>query len=359
MISNYFRVAIRNILKYRTFSFINIAGLAIGVACSLLVFLFARYELSYDSCHEKGDRIYRLASRASFGNTKINQTYSSSETFRAFTAEFPEIENGVKILRLGRVPVRYDGRSFFESACWAVDSTYFDVFTQPMIHGDPSTAISEPNTMVLTASAADRFFGRTDVLGEVLTIPDNDGPDLVCTVTGVCEDLPGNAHFHPAMMLSMSTFQEYVDATGWSQNNFATYFLLAEGVSAPALKEKIAGYLEKRNIDTMGREAYDDMVARGDFWEYYLQPVRSIHLDSDLNGEFEANGNRNYVYMFMVISVVIIVIACFNFMNLSTARASLRAREVSIRKVVGSSRWGLIRQFLGESVFLSVLSCTI
>ncbi|MBU8923277.1 MAG: ABC transporter permease, partial [Bacteroidales bacterium] len=360
MLNNYFKVAVRNILKYKIFSFINIAGLAIGIACSLLIFLFARYELSYDRFHEKGDRIYRLSSRALIGGTSINQTSSSAETFRAYTSEFPEIESGVKFSRFGGVTIKSDGRTLIEPLCMAVDSTYFNIFTQPMIHGDARSALTEPNTVVLTASAAQKYFGRTDVRGELITVglARNYG-DISFTVTGVCEDLPENSHFHPTMLLSMASFQAAVDRTGWSWNNFVTYFLLAEGTQAPVLQKKIADYLEKRNIERFGLESYKEWRAGGDYWEYYLQPLQGIHLDSDINGEFEANGNRNYVYMFMVISVVILVIACFNFMNLSTARSSLRAREVSIRKVVGSSRWGLIRQFLGESVFLSLLACVI
>ncbi len=360
MFGNFFKVAIRNILKYRIFSFINIAGLAIGIACSLLIFLFVRYELSYDRFHEKGDRIYRLASRASIGNTKINQTGSSSETFRVFTAEFPEIESGVKFHRFGTVPVRLEGKTFYEGNCVAVDSTYFDIFTQHMIYGDQRSALVEPNTVVLTEDAARRLFGRVDVMGEMLTIGlSRYFGDVLLTVTGICENLPPNSHFHPGVLISLASFPSYVDRTGWSYNNFTTYLLLAEGAEAPVLQKKIADYLEKLYIESMGLERYNAWRAGGDFWEYYLQPLTGIHLDSDINGEFEANGNRNYVYMFMVISVVILVIACFNFMNLSTARSSLRAREVSIRKVVGSSRGGLIAQFLAESVFLSFMASAI
>ncbi|MBN1163037.1 MAG: ABC transporter permease [Candidatus Krumholzibacteriota bacterium] len=357
MLRNFFKVALRNFLKYKIFSFINVAGLAIGISCSLLVFLFVRYELSYDRFHEKGDRIYRLASRASIGNTKIDQTGSSAETFRVFAGEFPEIESGIKFLRLGRLPVYHEGRTFYERNCHAVDATFFDIFSVPLLSGDPQTVLAEPNTIVLTRAAALKYFGRTDVVGEMLRLGfSGRTDDLDLKITGVAEELPDNSHFHFNILVSLETFPSYINATGWSRNNFVTYLLLRPGASAEALEAKIADFTRNRAIDAMGEERYQEWRDKGNFWTYYLQPLTGIHLDSDLNGEFEANGDRNYVNMFMIISVFVLLIACFNFMNLSTARASLRAREVSIRKVVGSGRNRLILQFLSESVLLSLIA---
>lgn len=360
MLGNHLKITVRNILKYKVFSFINMTGLAVGVACSLLAWLFVSYELSYDDFNVNADRIYRLASRAKIGDTNINQTGSSAETFRVFTAEFPEIESGVKFRRYGRLRVTAGGKTFFETNCVAADSTYFNIFTHPLVYGNPPTALAEPNTVVITKTAARKYFGREDVVGESLLVGIGlNAGDLACMVTGVCEELPENSHFHLNLLISMSSFPEAVANMGWSMNNFTTYLMLAEGSSGPVLEKKIADYMEEKMIEGMGADRYKEWQARGDFWEYYLQPLSGIHLDSDINGEFEANGNRNYVYMFMVISIVILVIACFNFMNLSTARSSLRAREVGIRKVVGSTRTGLIWQFLGESVFMSFAACAI
>ena len=159
MLGNHLKVTVRNILKYRIFSFINITGLAVGIACSLLAFLFARYELGYDRFNTNSDRIYRLAARAKIGETNINQTYSSSETFRVFTGEFPEIESGVKFRRFGRVPVKVGGRTFYEPNCVGADSTYFGIFTHPLVYGDPGSALAAPNTVVITRDAARSISG--------------------------------------------------------------------------------------------------------------------------------------------------------------------------------------------------------
>jgi putative ABC transport system permease protein len=168
MIKNHLKVAFRNIIKHKGFSIINIVGLATGIACSIFIFLFVAHELSYDKFHEKAERIYRIAVRASIGDTKIRQTYSSSETFRKLLEDFPEIEAGVKFLGLGRTPVILRERTFYESRFYAVDSTFFDVFTFPLIHGDPETALVQPNSMVISKTTALKYFGSTDVIGKTL-----------------------------------------------------------------------------------------------------------------------------------------------------------------------------------------------
>jgi len=353
MILNYIKIAVRNVFKHKGFSFINIAGLATGIACSILILFFVRFELSYDTFHEKADRIYRIAVRASIGDTKINQTYSSAITFQKLLEEFPEIETGVKFFSLGRIPVTLHDKTFYESRVYAVDSVFFDVFTVPLKHGDKRTVLTEPNSMVVTEETALKYFGSTDVTGKVLILnnADNDG-DVTYKITGVSESLPPNSHFHYDMLVSLTTFPRRINDRGWTNNNFVSYVVLKEGTSKEDLEEKFQDFTRKY----MGGERFDQWVAQGNFWEYFLQPVTDIHLTSDLNGEFEANGNETYVYMFLVVSIIIMLIACINFMNLSTAKSSLRAREVGMRKVAGSTRRSLIGQFLTESVVLSFVS---
>ncbi|MGD9347036.1 MAG: ABC transporter permease [Candidatus Aminicenantes bacterium] len=356
MIKNYIKIALRNIIKHKGFSAINIAGLAIGIACSILILVFVAHELSYDTFHDKADRTYRVAVRASIGDTKINQTYSSSETFRRLLEDFPEIEVGVKFLNLGRTPIRLGDKTFFESQFFAVDETFFDVFTFPLIQGDPKTALKNPNSMVVTKDSALKYFGSVDAVGKILRADFSYGPGSVdFEITGVSENVPANSHFHYDLLASSETFPSFINNTGWTSNNFITYVVLKEGTTQEWFDEQLKAFTRKH----MGGERFDTWIAKGNSWEYFLQPLTKIHLTSDLNGEFEANGNETYVYIFSVLSIIILLIACINFMNLSTAKSSLRAKEVGMRKVVGSGKSRLVLQFLNESIVLSYIALAI
>jgi putative ABC transport system permease protein len=356
LIKNYFKVAIRHILKHKGFSFINIVGLAIGIACSVLILLYVSHELSYGKFHEKADRIYRLALRASIGDTKISQTLSSSETFRRLQMDSPEIVAGVKILKLDGTPVVFKGNTFYEQKFFAVDDTFFDIFTFPLIHGDLRTVLTEPNTMVISEATALRYFGSMDAVGKILRADFSfNSTRIDFKITGISENVPDNSHFHYDFLVSSSSFPALINNKDWSANNFITYLLLQDGISQEVFDEKLKEFV--RNY--LGRERFDAWVAEGNYWELYLQPLTGIHLNSDLNGEFEANGNATYVYIFLIVSLIILFIACINFMNLSMAKSSLRAKEVGMRKVVGSNRSGLVLQFLSESLVLSFISLAI
>ena len=357
MIKNHLKVAIRNILRQKGTSALNVSGLAIGIACSILITLYVRYELSYDRFHENAEQIYRIAVRASIGDTKINQTHSSAITFIKLMEDFPETEIGVKFLNIGRTPISLGDKTFYEPKVLGVDSTFFDVFTFPLIYGDKETVLGQPNTLVLTESTAQKYFRRTDVVGETLSFDFTSfGEGLVeYKIVGVVQDFPGNSHFQADFLLSMLSFPELINNTGWSSNNFLSYLMMQKGTSKEAFDEKLKTFTRKY----MGEERFDEWVAQGNYWEYYLQPITDIHLNSDLNGELEANGNKTYVYIFSIISVIILLIACINFMNLSTAKSSLRAKEVGMRKVVGAGRGSLILQFLSESIIISYISLII
>src|SRR4030042_3680524 len=191
MFKNYFKIAFRNIRKHKGFSFINIAGRAIGIGCSILIFLYVNYEMSYDKFHLNGKRIFRYASRIQIGDVKINQTYSSSATFIKALEDFPEIETGVKTMQLGVTPISYGSKTFNENRILAVDSTFFDVFTFNMINGHSPTALIQPNTMVITEETALKYFGRVDVIGEQLNARFSSGePPVAFDITGVSETVP-------------------------------------------------------------------------------------------------------------------------------------------------------------------------
>jgi putative ABC transport system permease protein len=353
MFKNHLKIALRNIKKHKTFSAVNIVGLAVGITCSILIWLFVGHERSYDRFHEKADRIFRLALRATLGDTKIDQTQTSSEVFRRLAAEFPEIEKGVKFYNPGRTPVILENRTFYESRLYAVDAPFFEVFTFPLIDGDPQTALTEPNSMVLSKATAEKYFGTTDVLENAIRADfSNSTGSAIFHITGVSENVPGNSHFHFDILVSSSTFPGLINEKDWGGTDFITYLLLTPGTSKNRFDEKLKEFT-KRNL---GGRGFDEWVAKGNYWEYYLQPITEIHLNSDLKGEFEANGNRTYIVIFSVISIIILLIACINFMNLSTAKSSIRAKEVGVRKVVGSRRRELMQQFLCESILLSFIS---
>ena len=353
MFKSFFKTAVRSFIRQKGHTIVNIIGLAIGIAFSILIFLFVRFERSYDNYHEKADRIYRVAVSALVGDTQINQTYSSAITFQKLLEEFPEIETGVKFLNLGKVPVRLNDQTFYESRFFAVDAAFFDVFSFPLIQGNPKTALLAPNTMVISKATALKYFGKTEAVGKTLEVDFSDNTGLIpFKITGVSEDVPENSHFHFDLLVSSASFPDYINNTGWTSNNFISYVVLKEGASKQKVEEKFKDFTRKY----MGGAEFDDWVAKGNFWEYYLQPLTEIHLHSDLNGEFEANGNKTYVDIFFLISFIILFIACINYMNLSTAKSSLRAREVGMRKVLGSSKGHLALQFLGESIITSFIA---
>lgn len=352
MIRTFLTSVIRNLQKNKLYSLINIIGFTIGIASFILIMLFVLYELSYDRYNEKANRIHRLCIRAVIGDTKINQTFSSSRIFREMRERYPEIETGAKFLRWSDVFVKSGAAFFSESSVIFADSTVFDMFSWPLITGTPDKALNRPNTIVLSESTAHRYFGDQDPMGRILELELDDDEVTSFEVTGVFRDIPDNSHIHFDLMASLVSLPDFLAQQSWSANNFITYFLLRPDASADQLAAKFQQYI----IDTYGEEQYNSFVQKGNSWELFLQPLTSIHLHSDLNGEFEPNGNIRYIYIFSVVAFFVLIIACINFMNLSTAKSMLRAREVGIKKTVGSSRGKLIRQFLGESMIITCIS---
>ncbi len=351
MFRNYLKTSLRNLLKYKGYSFINITGLTIGITCSVLILLWVNNELSYDRFHENSDRIYRVDVRAVWGDTKIRQAFTPALLTPTMRKDFPEMEEGVKISKWGGTTIICDDRTFNEDGILAVDSTFFDVFSFGLVKGDRNNVLKEPNSVVLTVSTADRLFGTEDPVGKIILIDS----DRQFTVTGIAENVPANSHFHFDYLLSLNTF-EYNRSRNWFANNFRTYILLREGADYRQLDAKFPDFVSRYLFEGGN---YEEWAANGNFWEFYLQPLTDIHLNSHLSGEFEPNGNKAYVYIFFIVAMFILAIASINFVNLTTARSANRAKEVGIRKVVGSVRQQLIQQFLGESILISTLSVTL
>ncbi|MGH7456813.1 MAG: ABC transporter permease, partial [bacterium] len=337
MLKNYLKIALRNLLKHKGYSFINVAGLAIGMTCCILILLFVQDELSYDKYHENAARIYRIVWTHNEDDTR-NSAMIGAPWAPALQNDYPEVASFVRFRSCGRPLIGYLDKRFYEENGLYADSTLFAVFSFPLIKGDPKSALAKPNSVVITMAMAQKYFGDEDPIGKILTL-DNKS-DL--QVTGVVKNLRRNSHFRFDFLISFATYNDW-DLQEWNMNNFHTYLLLAQDHFAPALERKFPDFLAK-HLDAPSA------------FTVHLQPLTTIHLHSHLSGEFEANGDMAYVYIFSAIALFVLLIACVNFVNLATARSARRAQEVGLRKVVGAQRWQLIRQFLGESGLLNFLA---
>ncbi len=358
MLKNFIKTALRNILKRKGYSLLNIAGLAIGMASCLLIMMFVDDELSYDAYNEKADRIYRVAGSFRYGGRDIDISVAPAPMAKVLMDEFPEVEDAARFIQRGRYIFRYGENSYKETRVSYVDASFFNLFTVPLLKGDPETALTQPNTLLLSRRTAQKYFGDLDPIGK--TLRQNDQTDYM--VTGVFEEIPDNSHFHFDILISMISLPDSKNQI-WLSYNYQTYILLHQGADPAAVEAKfddlIVKYMGPQIKAFMGK-SLEEMAASGELGgEFYLQRLRDIHLHSDLIGEMEATSDVKYVYIFAAIALFILIIASINYMNLSTARSSGRAKEVGVRKVLGSVRSQLIRQFLTESMLLSLISLAV
>jgi putative ABC transport system permease protein len=358
MWKNYFKIAWRNLLKKKVYSFINIVGLGVGMACCLLIFLFVQDELSYDTYHEKGERIYRLThgSRSPEGVTEGDDTapfwvWHNAPVGPALKEEFPEVEKIVQFSGRSDLLLSYGETTLQEDGVFFMDSTVFDVFSWKLIQGDPKTALVAPFSIVLTESTAKRYFGDEEPLGKTLKGSESAGRGRAgdYTVTGVMEDIPSNSHFTFNALLSLSTFKlsnpNVFDK--WGYVDFYTYFLASEQFDPIAFEAKLPGFIKRRATDT--NEDYAIKV----------EPLKDVYLRTTAQRLPGETGSLTNIYVFSLIGLFILVIAMINFMNLSTARSMERAKEVGIRKSIGADRRSLIYQFLGESLIIVFLAALV
>jgi putative ABC transport system permease protein len=355
MLRNYFKTAIRNLWKSKGFSAINIIGLAIGLSTCLLILIFVMDELSYDRYNVKADRIYRLDGDIKFGGNHFILAVAPAPAGPALRQDYPEVEKEVRFRQQGGRLVKKGNQNIQEEALIWADSTVFDVFTLPMIAGNPHTALVSPRSVVITERMAKKYFDAVDVVGRTLTINDS----LPYKVTGVIRDLPAQSHFHYDFFLSMSELDEAKRTDQWLSNNFNTYIVLREGTDPKRFEARL-GQLIGKYIAPLMQQAVnlsiDDFFKQGNSIGFSLMPLTDIHLHSNKTAELEANGNIQYVYIFTAVAIFILLIACVNFMNLSTARSANRAKEVGIRKVLGSLRGNLVSQFMMESIVISFIA---
>ncbi len=345
MLKNFILTAYRNFKRNKFYSFLNIFGLAIGIAAAVFCFLYTGNELSYERFHEKADRVQRIAVDALSGNTVIKQTANPAVMPAALYNEFAEIEAVTRITGNGVTKVECEGKAFKESNILLVDTTFFDIFTAEFVRGTADHSTLAPNKAVLTEKTARKYFGETDPVGKILVLDDEQSVE----VSAVIKDFPAASHFHFDMLVSLLSFEGLYNNPNWFANNFLMYILLKENQDPKLLEAKFPAFVNKYHLE--GK--YEEIAAKGNKWELYLQPLTSIHLHSHLSGELEANGNAVYVYIFGITAIFILLIACINFINLATAKSSTRAKEIGIRKVAGSSKKELVSQFLSESLLIS------
>jgi putative ABC transport system permease protein len=357
MVKNYVKIALRNFLKHKGFSLINIFGLAVGIACCLLIVLFVLDEVSFDRYHEKADRIYRVGINGYINNTRFEGVVTCSPMAETLVREYPEVIAATRLRNFGFPVFRYEDKVYSEERVFWVDQSFFDVFTVSFLRGDSKTALAEPNTIVLTRSIALKYFGDENPIGKSLNA-DNRRDYLV---TGVVDDTPRNSHLHYDFLAALSTYEDSRSPI-WVSNNYHTYLVLREGASPEAFEEKLVELVKKYvgpQIQAATGISLEQFYESGGEWGYFVQPLTDIHLRSHYEFELEPNGDIAYVYIFSIIAIGILLVACINFVNLATARSVNRAREVAIRKTVGSMRGQLIRQFLAETTILSFVAVLI
>ncbi len=352
MLKNYLKIALRNLLKFKVYSFINILGLAIGIAACTMILIYIDDELSFDKFNHKADQIYRVHTIGNIAGNKINIAVSPAPLGETLVRDYPEVLQATRILPNPTMLIRYKDNVFNEPRFYWADSTIFDVFTIPFIEGDPKTALAQPHTVVLTQTLAKKYFGSEDPMNKIMTFEDG----TPYTVKGVVKDCPQNSHFHYDMFASIASLGLDKNQQIWLSNNFITYIVVRKGTSESSLQKKLQQFVVKYAGPDLLRllgTSYKDFRRAGNDYEFELQPLTSIHLHSHLDYELEPNSDIKYVYIFSIIAFFILIIACINFMNLSTARSQMRSKEVGIRKVLGSNKSQLIKQFLAESILMT------
>ncbi len=358
ILKNYFIVSVRNLRRKLGYTFINIAGLATGLACCILILLYVNYETSYDLFQKEGDQIYRVSLERIYPDRQVNYAITPQSFGPLYVEEFPEVTAMTRVgPPFGSIVLEHENEFYTEDNMMSADSTLFDLFTFEFINGNPESALKGRNSVILNETKALKYFGTTDALGKVIRNPFIG--DL--QVTGVFKDYPQNSHINFEIVVPMLSVP-FLQQESYTTFSVLTYIKVNESFDPQIFESKLPAmvkkYAEGQIQNTIGM-SYDEYIAAGNGYNYFVQPMQDIHLHSDLQAEVKTNGSYQQVLIFIAIAVFILILACINFMNLSTARSTERAKEVGIRKVLGSVKSQLVGQFLTESILVSFLSLAV
>ena len=356
MIKNYLLIAFRNARRNRAYTLINLLGLAIGIASSLMIPLFVMDELSFDRHNEHFSEIHRIYVRGKIQGNEIEAALCNAPMGATLKADFPEVVDFTRLFTFDGDPkVRFEEKVFIEENFYYVDSTFLNVFTAPVVYGNTQSMLNRPNTVVLTEEIARKYFGNEDPVGQLLQVGQE---ETNYEVTGVVKAFPESSHFHFNMLGSMTSIY-LANSNQWLGNNSYTYIRVRKDADPQQLESKFPELIEQHMgtelEETLGL-SMEEFLASGNAFGYFLQALKEIHLQSDLQFEINPGGSRSSVIIFSVIALFLILIASINFMNLSTASGAKRATEVGIRKVAGAEKNRLIQQFLVESFLITVLA---
>jgi putative ABC transport system permease protein len=349
MLKNFFTSAFRSLWKNKGISVLNIAGLALGLTSFLLVTLYVIDEIRYDRYNTHHDRIFRMNTELKYNDAITSYAVAAPPLGEALVNNFPEVEKSARLMPLRNVRFKKAGEILREDRVFYADPELFNIFTLPAVHGDPSSALTAPHGIIITESVAKRYFNSTDAIGKTIAQVDD---TTLLVVGAVIKDMPSQSHFHADFFLSLAS-NASARNTNFNQFTFHTYVLLKPGTNESELEAKFPPFLRKHLSNNLDMDKFEK---GGNFIQIGLTALNDIHLHSNKQRELEGNGDIQYVYIFSAVAILILFLACVNFMNLSTARSANRAREVGVRKVLGSLRQTLIAQFLAESILLTLIS---
>ncbi|MEB2775043.1 ABC transporter permease [Algoriphagus sp. D3-2-R+10] len=356
MLKNYFKILVRNTGKNPLYMFINVFGLAVGMAVSILIFLFVQHELSYDKYHAKSERIYRVSRSWSNANGEVSLHlgHLAPPFGPLIKSDFEDqVEEVVRFFNAGLL-IKSGENSFVEDEFFFADPEVFEVFSWNMLEGNPIASLKDSDGVLISEDIARKYFGDTKAMGKEL-LAEVDGMEMTFQVRGVFENIPDNTHMHPDFIASMNPVVQFYGGLepfmqNFGSNNFSTYVLIKEGYDYKALESQFPALIDRNMGEAQAGIPMSKTTALS------LWPLEDIHLYSNLDSEIEANSNIDYVYIYLAVALFILLIACINFMNLSTARSSMRSMEVGLRKVMGADKSRLIRQFMGESFMMTIIS---